>query len=153
MFCAAAGPQDAGSYGYTMEHFLAWVEYGAVVAVGWSAAVAVWLATVHQAGAFLISNSPRAWRLWRRGVLTSPLPLFKYVVGGVALLVLGAVAAWQLLGFWTEAFDLGLWAGGATGVLWTVRKLQAPGTRLDFLLSNQRYVAEGEGPPSLEETM
>lgn len=121
---AGASPQEVGSYSRTMEQVLSWTEYAAVLGVGWGVGVALWIVSVHKGGSLLLSDSPRAWRLWRKG-MASPLLMFKYFVGSILLFALGAAATWQLVGFWTPSFDTGLWVGGATGLLWTVREIRA----------------------------
>lgn len=125
-----------------MQLFLHWLDYLAVVGIGWGVGVSGWVAAGHQACKCLFLNTPSSWTLWRQDVLTSPWPLFKYVFGGILLLVLGVVAGRELVSLWSSPFQTGVWAGGVTGVFWSLRRLSEGASQVDFLLSNRRYVDE-----------
>lgn len=139
-----ASPQAATDYETIMDALLRGAEYGAVLGIGWGVGVVTWIATCHQAGSFLLFKVPRAWTLWRRNILTSFLPVLKYLGGALLLLVLGTVVGRELMGLWTEGFDTGLWAGGATGLLWSINTLSTKSSQIDFLLANRRYVDESK---------
>lgn len=128
-----------------------WLLYGARLSIGWGGAVAVWLVTIHRAAVWLVSRVPRAWRLWRRSVLTTLVPLLKALVGGAVLLGGGGGLVWWLFGVASGAFDPGLWAGLVTGALWSVSTLPGSESRVDFLLANRRHVNQGKVSISLKE--
>ena len=125
---------------------LMWSEYVGMLAVGWGVGVTVWLVSGRPAITCLFVDLPRAWKLRREHVLTSSLPICKYLLGGALLLMLGAILVDQLWGFWTPAFNIGLLTGvivGAGHSVVNVRKLGGP---VDFLEANQRYLNENEVP-------
>lgn len=128
------------TYSAIVEELLRWGEYVGILAVGWGTGIFGWLGTAHWAGSLLLSKMPRAWRLYRQGVLTSQIPFFKYLGGGLLLLVLGALGGRELPDLWTETFDTGLWVGAACGLLWSIKNFPFRTKMVDFLLSNKRYV-------------
>lgn len=141
LLCVRMAAAQSGSL-MAGEDFAFWLRYSGVLAIGWSVGVASWLVTGHQSVSCFFSDVPRAWRLWRKGVLTSILPVLKYVVGGALLLGLGVVLVMNLWGLWVQAFSVGLSAGlggGAAHSLVSVRELR---TQMDFLEANQRYLNE-----------
>ncbi|MFB6098562.1 MAG: hypothetical protein ABEK84_05515, partial [Salinibacter sp.] len=101
-----------------------------------------WLVTGHQAMSCLSVDMPRAWRLWRKNVLTSRVPVYKYLLGGSLLIVLGVVLVEQLWGFWEDAFDVGLLAGIVVGAGHSLIKTREEGNQIDFLEANQRFLNE-----------
>lgn len=123
---------------------MAWLQHLAIFAIGWGAGVTVWLATGHQAFSSFVSNVPRALELRRKNVLTSWLPLLKYLIVGLLLLTLGGILMRQLWNIWTEAYNLGLLAGSVTGVVHSINNSQESSTQVDFLLANRRYVDENK---------
>lgn len=123
---------------------LNWFEYGGVLAIGWSAGVTSWLVTGHQAMWCLFVNMPRAWKLLRKNVLTSSLPIYKYLLGGSLLLMLGAILVDQVWGIWTQAFDVGLLAGIVVGAGHSFLNMRHVGNQVDFLEANQRYLNEDQ---------
>ena len=125
---------------------LMWSEYLGMVAIGWGVGVAVWLVSGQPAITCLFVDLPRAWKLRREHVLTSSLPIYKYLLGGALLLVLGAILVDQLWGFWTSAFTVGLLAGVIVGAGHSVVNVQKRGGPVDFLEANQRYLNEDEVP-------
>jgi hypothetical protein len=125
---------------------LNWFEYGGMLAIGWGAGVTSWLVTGHQAMSCLFVNMPWAWKLLRKNVLTSSLPIFKYLFGGGLLLVLGAILVDQVWGIWTQAFDVGLLAGIVVGAGHSFLNMRRVGNRVDFLDANQRYLNEDQVP-------
>lgn len=128
-----------------------WLSSAAILAIGWGVGVVAWFLTGHQATFYFVSNVPRAQRLWRRNVLTSRIPILKYLTGGLLLLVLGAILMKQLWGLWTRPFEIGLIAGGVTGLLNSLIGPQNPSTQVDFLLANRRYVNDNKVAISTED--
>lgn len=122
---------------------LSLLEVFGVFCIGWGGGVTGWLVTGHQAVTCLFLDMPRAWKLWTKDVLTSSLPVYKYLVAGGTLLVLGAVLVEQLWGVWVQAFDFGLIAGFFMGAGHSFMNLRA-GNQIDFLEANQRYLNEKE---------
>ncbi len=120
------------------------IQHLGVFAIGWGVGVTGWLITGHQATTCFFECVPRAWRFWRKDVFTSPLPVFKYLLGGVLLVGFAVVLARKLWGLWVGAFDVGLMAGGFVGVLHSLSSVQKVGNLIDFLEANQRYVNEDE---------
>lgn len=123
---------------------LEWGEYAGMLAVGWGAGVTGWLVTGHQAVSCLFVDMPRAWKLWRKRVLTSSLPIYKYLIGGALLLVLGTFLMDQLSGVWTHAFDVGVLAGVVVGAVHSFATARKYRNQIDFLEANQRFLNEGE---------
>jgi len=120
--------------------FLEQLQDAGIFSIGWGVGITAWLATGQQAATYLFSRVSRAWTFWRRGVLTSLLPVLKYVIVGFTLLALGILLMRQLWGLWTGAYDAGLVAGGILGVVYSVARTPSNRARLDFLEANQRYV-------------
>jgi hypothetical protein len=145
MFLVLTQPTMAQAGGLGVETgMLQWGEYAGMLAVGWGVGVTGWLVTGHQAVSCLFVDMPRAWKLWRKRVLTSSLPIYKYLIGGGLLLVLGTLLVDQLSGMWTHAFDVGVLAGivvGAGRSFVTARKYRS---QIDFLEANQRFLNEKE---------
>lgn len=123
---------------------IAWTEYFGMLAIGWGVGVTGWLVTGHQAVSCLFVEMPRAWKLWRRKILTNSLPIYKYLIGGGLLLLLGTVLVNQLWGVWTQAFDVGIVAGMVVGVANSFLNAQELGNQIDFLEANQRFLNEKE---------
>lgn len=121
---------------------LMWAEHAGILAIGWGVGVTAWLITGHPAMRCLFVNVSRAWRLRRKNALTSSLPVFKYLLAGGLLLALGAILAHQLWGIWIRPFDIGLLAGGIVGLGHSFVKIRRPGSKIDFLEANQRYLNE-----------
>lgn len=143
-FAGGSAPSGGGDYAVTMNRILGSAESLARFATGLGVGLVAWMGTLHQGASFLLSRVPRSWRLWHRGVFTSRIPFFKYLLGGLLLLVVGAGLVYQLVGLNVGALEAGLWAGAMTGFAWTVRGL-ARGTRqIDLLLSNRRHVDESK---------
>lgn len=113
-----------------------------VFCIGWGVGVTGWLVTGHWAMDCLFVNMPRAWKLRKKNVLNSSLPIYKYLIGGGLLLVLGTVLVDQLWGLWVQAFDLGIGAGLIMGAVYSFMNLQKMGNQLNFLEANQRYLNE-----------
>jgi hypothetical protein len=89
---------------------------------------------------------PRAWKLWQKGILTSRLPIYKYLLGGGLLLVLGIVLVDQLWGVWTKAFDVGVIAGVVVGAWFSFVNARKFRNQIDFLEANQRFLNENKVP-------
>lgn len=123
---------------------IAWGEYFGVLATGWGVGVTVWLVTGHQAVSCWFVDMPRAWKLWQKEILTSSLPIYKYLVGGGLLLLLGTFLLNQLWGIWTQAFDVGVMAGVVVGAAHSFMNAQEVGSQIDFLEANQRFLNEKE---------
>ena len=115
-------------------------QFFGVFCIGWGVGVTGWLVTGHQAMACLFVDMPRAWKLWQKNVLTSSLPIYKYLIGGGLLLVLGTVLVDQLWGLWFQAFDAGIMAGFVVGAGHSLVNLHEMGSQIDFLEANQRYL-------------
>jgi len=145
-----AGPEakipDAGGYSASIEWGLQWIEYMGVFAVGWGTGVLIWMSTAHQALRCFLFDLPQGWTLWQHGVLTSVIPASKYLAGGLLFLGTGAVLAWYLMGPWSQAFYVGLLAGGIAGAIWSLEKGWEGQALVDFLLRNRRYVDEDKVP-------
>jgi hypothetical protein len=124
--------------------FFEQLEEAGIFSIGWGVGVTAWLVTGQQAATYLFSRVHRAWTLWRRRVLTSLLPVFKYLVVGLILIGLGALLVRQLWGLWTGAYDAGLIAGVMVGIVYSVSQTPSNRTRLDFLEANQRYLNDEE---------
>lgn len=136
-------PQSAMAQ--SLESFLrpgvvAWAEYFGVLAIGWGVGVTGWLTTGHQAVSCLFVDMPRAWKLWQKKVLTSSLPVFKYLAGGGLLLLLGTLLFDQLWGLWTRAFDVGIMTGLVVGVGHSFANAREFGGQIDFLEANERFL-------------
>lgn len=125
---------------------LVWAEYFGILAIGWGVGVTGWLVTGHQAMTCLFVDMPRAWKLWRNDVLTSSLPIYKYLLGGGFLLTLGTVLIHQLWGIWTQPFDVGLLAGVVVGAGHSFVTGRQEGSQIDFLEANQRFLNEKKVP-------
>lgn len=125
---------------------LSWGEYFGMLAIGWGVGVTGWLVTGHQAMSCLFADMPRAWKLWQKKVLTSSLPIYKYLIGGGLLLLLGTILIHQLWGFWTQAFDVGLLAGVVVGAGHSFVTVREQGSQIDFLEANQRFLNEKKVP-------
>lgn len=123
---------------------IAWAEYGGMLAIGWGVGVTGWLVTGHQAVSCLFVEMPRAWKLWQRKILTNSFPIYKYLIGGGLLLLLGTLLVNQLWGVWTQAFDVGIVAGTAVGAAHSFLNAQESGNPIDFLEANQRFLNEKE---------
>lgn len=137
-------PSAAAQEGLQVEktELLAWLEYFGMLAIGLGCGLLAWLVTGHQAMTCIFGRMSRAWSLWQKRVLTSSLPIYKYLVGGILLAGLGVVLALQLWEIWTEAFDIGLLVGGGLGVLHSLTRIRHSGSQIDFLEANQRYLNE-----------
>lgn len=125
---------------------LVWSEYFGMLAIGWGVGVTVWLVSGQPAVSCLFVDLPRAWTLRRKNCLTSSLPIYKYLLAGALLLVLGAILIDQLWGFWTPAFNVGLLTGVIVGAGHSVMNIRTLGSPIDFLEANQRYLNENEVP-------
>lgn len=125
-----------------VEEFLTWGEYFGMVAIGWGTGVTGWLVSGHQAMLRLFVDMPRAWKLWQKNALTTSLPIYKYLLGGGLLLMLGTILLNQLWGFWTQPFDVGLLTGVIVGAGHSFVNAQRPANQIDFLEANQRYLNE-----------
>jgi hypothetical protein len=123
---------------------IAWGESFGVFAIGWGVGVTGWLVTGHQAVSCLFVDVPRAWKLWQKKILTSGLPIYKYLIGGGLLLLLGTVLVDQLWGIWTQAFDVGMVAGVVVGVWFSFMKAREFRNEIDFLEANQRFLNENK---------
>lgn len=121
---------------------LEWGEYAGMLAIGWGVGVTGWLVTGHQAVSCLFIDMPRAWTLWRKRILTSSLPIYKYLIGGGLLLMLGTVLVDQLSGMWTHAFDVGVLAGVVVGAGHSFVASRRYRSQIDFLEANQRFLNE-----------
>jgi len=122
------------------------VEALGILAIGWGMGVTGWLVSGHQAVACFLVKLPRAWMLRRRNVLTSAVPILKYIFAGGLLLGLGGLLAHQVWGLWTQAYDIGLLLGAGTGLVHSVVRMRTLDRPIDFLEANQRYVNEEETP-------
>ena len=120
--------------------FLHRLQYMGVLAIGWGVGVTGWLLTGHQALTCFFVNVPRASTLWQKQVLTSILPVFKYLIAGGLFVGLGSILAQQLWGLWAEAYDVGLLAGAVVGLVHTLMESPNVKNYIDFLEANQRYV-------------
>jgi hypothetical protein len=121
------------------------LEVFGVFCVGWGVGVTSWLVTGHQAVTCLFLDMPRAWKLWMKNVLTSSLPVYKYLIAGGLLLMLGIVLVHQLWGVWTQAFNLGMVVGILVGTGHSFVNLRA-GSPVDFFEANRRYLNEKRVP-------
>jgi len=126
--------------------FLGRLEEAGVFSIGWGVGVTAWLATGQQAARHLFSHVPRAWALWRRLVLTSLLPVLKYLFVGGTMAALGTLLLRQLWGLWTGAYDAGLVVGVVMGAVLSMARIRRGRTRLDFLEANQRYLNDQKVP-------
>jgi len=140
-------------FGNKQRRAMYWFNFAAILAIGWGVGVVAWLLTGHQATYYFVSNVPRAQRLWRCNVLTSRIPILKYLTGGLLLLALGAVLMKQLWGLWIRPFDIGLIVGGATGLLNSLIGPQDRSKQVDFLLANRRYVDDSKVAISTEDEL
>jgi hypothetical protein len=125
---------------FLMPDVMAWAEYFGVLAIGWGVGVTGWLTTGHQAVSCLFVNMPRAWKLWQKKMLTSSLPVFKYLAGGGLMLLLGTLLFAQLWGIWTQAFDVGMMTGLVVGVGHSFANAREFGGQIDFLEANERFL-------------
>lgn len=123
---------------------MAWAEYFGILAIGWGVGVTGWLTTGHQAVSCLFVDMPRAWKLWQKKVLTSSLPVYKYLAGGGLLLVLGTLLVNQLWGIWTQAFDVGIMTGVVVGAGHSFVNAREFGGQIDFLEANERFLNKGK---------
>lgn len=121
---------------------MAWAEYSGMLAIGWGVGVTGWLVTGHQAVSCLFVDMPHAWKLRQKKVLTSSLPIYKYLIGGGLLLLLGGLLVDQLWGIWTRAFDIGVMLGGLLGVAYSFTNVRGLKNKIDFLEANQRFLNE-----------
>lgn len=119
---------------------MAWAEYFGIFAIGWGVGVTGWLITGHQAVSCLFVDMPRAWKLWQKKVLTSILPVYKYLAGGGLLLLLGTLLVNQLWGIWTQAFDVGIMTGLVVGAGHSFVNAREFGGQIDFLEANERFL-------------
>lgn len=130
---------------------LAPLEQVGYFSLGWGTGVTGWLVTGHWGTSYLSRRLPWAWKLWRKNVLVSLVPVFKYLVAGVLLLGLGAALGYFLWGIFTAGFDIGLAAGAIFGLLYTARKDRGLGDQINLLEANQRYLNKEQTPLFQEE--
>ncbi|WP_103021079.1 hypothetical protein [Salinibacter altiplanensis] len=115
------------------------IEAVGIFAIGCGVGAIAWLLTGRRAIQYLGVRAPRAWRLWRRDVLTSLAPVLKYTLMGLLMGALGGVLAQYLWGLWTSAYSAGLVVGAVVGTIDSVTRPQQ-NPRLNFLEANQRYI-------------
>ena len=108
--------------------------------IGWGVGITGWLVTGRGAFRYLVERMPRAWKLWRRGILTSLIPVLKYALVGVLMGALGGVLTWYLWGSWATAYDVGLVVGALVGAVRSARRVRQKDTPVDFLEANHRYL-------------
>lgn len=140
-------PESAGAQSLApgvKSEIMEWGEYFGMFAIGWGVGVTGWLVTGHQAVSCLVVDIPRAWKLWQKEVLTSSLPIYKYLLGTGLLLLLGTLLVTQLWGIWTQAFDVGVVAGVVVGAGRSFRNPQGHRSQIDFLEANQRFLDENK---------
>lgn len=116
------------------------LEAAGVFTVGVGVGTTAWLVTGQEVFRCLGQRVPHAWRLWRRDILTSLVPVFKYLLGAVLIGALGSVLFQYLWGLWTDAYDVGLVVGAGMGAVHSVWHLNQKGVRLEFLEANHRYL-------------
>lgn len=144
LFPESAGAQSSASI--IESGALEWGEYFGMLAIGWGIGVTGWLVTGHQAVSCLFVDMPRAWKLWQKQVLTSSLPIYKYLIGGGLLLLLGTLLLHQLWGIWTQAFDVGVVGGVVVGAGYSFMNVRGYRSQIDFLEANQRFLNENKVP-------
>lgn len=132
----------AAEYGYplTQELLLNQLRFVGVFAIGWGVGVMGWLITGDKALICLFARIPRAWGLWRKGIFTSILPVWKYLFGGALLIGAGVLLARHVWGIWFGIFDAGIMAGGFVGAIHTLSRLREVGGMMNFLEANQRHL-------------
>lgn len=141
-----------GWFGELSSQSLRQLEQTGYFAIGWGTGVTGWLLSGHLAIFYLLRKAPRAWRLWRKDVLLSPLPVFKYLAVGLFSLGLGAIGGYRLWDFFMQVFNAGLLVGAVLGFLYSIRKVyQSAGNQIDFFEANQRYLNRDEVPLFSEE--
>lgn len=119
------------------------LEQAGLFSFGWGTGVTAWLLSGHQSTSCLLRKIPAAWKLGRKGVLVSRLPVFKYLVAGLLFAGLGVALVVPLWGLFTPAFDVGLLVGAVFGLVHSVRTAYQSGVdKIDFLDANQRYLSE-----------
>lgn len=125
-----------------VEGLLMWGEYFGMLAIGWGMGVTGWLVSGHQAMVCLFVKMPRAWKLWKKKALTSSLPIYKYLLGGGLLLMLGTILFNQIWGVWSQAYDVGLLTGVIIGAGHSFVNSRKFSNQIDFLEANQRFLNE-----------
>ncbi|MEF8864214.1 MAG: hypothetical protein V5A20_00465 [Salinibacter sp.] len=116
------------------------LETTGVFSIGGGVGITGWLVTGQGAFRYLAERMPRAWGLWRRGILTSLVPVLKYALGGILMGTLGGSLIWYLWGAWTSAYDAGLVVGALVGAVRSARQVRQKDTSVDFLEANHRYL-------------
>lgn len=129
--------------GRTDGWFLQRLEQTGYFAIGCGTGVTGWFLSGNLAAPYFLRKVPMAWKLWQRDVLTSRLPILKYLTTGFFFLGLGAASGYYLWGLSKPAFDVGLLAGAIFCSVYSLRKLyQSTENRVDFFEANQRYLNE-----------
>ncbi|WP_263835303.1 hypothetical protein [Salinibacter sp.] len=99
-----------------------------------------WYWVGFQAVLCFVHGLPKAINFWRRGVLTSWVPIAKYLALGIGYSLGGYFLGLWLWGLWNPGFRIGLIFGVLMTLVHSLQRTHHPESWYDFVKTSHQYL-------------